>query len=444
MVLDFRLYILLICTHVAVARREVVVYVETKYDDASWRYIPWANVTTVVNTKGNVSTGLVTTAHEHGAQVLWNVGPEIIEDFVRATPGDAWSSYTWQKDLTNTTARRFAAAALARGIMRAGYDGAVLDVESNVLSPNASTWTNVTQADARDAFTAFVSELRAALDVWRRVSGGGGGTNATLATRAATRRNATLAMASTIYPNATGSKGAWPYFDLPALAMQVDWFFAMGYGMQHLEAGQVASSNSDARHLVRGIAGYAALGIDTRRQLVLGLPWYGTDNACAPGAFGSACVKADGARIERPLFNWTSIGGKPGKAGFLGVSLATLARDPGAERPAQWDNASLSPYFDYTCVDRNGSTGAGAATRCQIWYDNPRSLRAKAALAHDCRGVGAFTVDFGGSMAAAAARPKEDIACARRLWDALTGSPGPAPAGIGTKVKKDVHDACWF
>ena len=166
--------------------------------------------------------------------------------------------------------------------------------------------------------------------------------------------------------------------------------------------------------------------------------------ACAPGAAGSGCIKADGARIERPLFNWTSIGGKDGKAGFLGVSVATLARGPGAKRPAQWDNASLSPYLDYVHFDRGSSTRTSATTRYQIWYDNARSLRAKAALARDCRGVGAFTVDFGGSMAATAPRPKEDIACALGLWGALTGS-SPATAGIVDKeADNNDGDSCWF
>ena len=57
---------------------DIVAYVNTKVDGGSWEQLPWSDVTTVINIKGD-AVDLVQTAHSHGARVLWNIGPENIQ-----------------------------------------------------------------------------------------------------------------------------------------------------------------------------------------------------------------------------------------------------------------------------------------------------------------------------------------------------------------------------
>ena len=57
---------------------ELVAYVNTKVDGFSWQQLPWNDVTTVINIKGD-AMDLVKTAHTHGSRVLWNIGPENIQ-----------------------------------------------------------------------------------------------------------------------------------------------------------------------------------------------------------------------------------------------------------------------------------------------------------------------------------------------------------------------------
>ena len=242
-------------------RPEVVPVVECKPgSDAVWatKHWPWQRITTVINMKGNASA-LICTAHSHGVAVLVNVQPAAVAAF------GGWVNYT--NDLANASSRERAAIAIAASTHLSGYDGVVLDIESN-------------DPRNRDAVSSFAATVRARLR----------------------ERNphATLVFGtgSTVYLN--GSKGAWcaisspdsksvvltenvmvrfdytsllfssfflalsffllksrprrPNFDYLALSKHVDWFFVMGYGTLHgHREGVAAEANGDLRMIDAGL-----------------------------------------------------------------------------------------------------------------------------------------------------------------------------------------------
>ena len=94
------------------------------------------------------------------------------------------------------------------------------DIESNAPKDPAQ------QAAARQNLTLFTQRLRAALRQ--------------------TNPAAVLIFCTTAYPNSPDSnKGAWPHFDLAALANATDWFFVMAYGSNHWADNQTAIANSN-------------------------------------------------------------------------------------------------------------------------------------------------------------------------------------------------------
>ena len=175
-------------------RREIVATTFTRVDGEVWRSWDWSNITTVIDVYrfGNL-TALACIAHNHGARVLLNLGDkELLE----------WG-FNRTRDLVNGSAYD----AIARQATATGADGVSLDIESNAAADPTQ------QSAVRVALTLFTQRLRAALK----------------------RSNpaAVLIFCTTGYPNRPDSnKGAWPHFDLAALANNTDWFFVMAYELQ--------------------------------------------------------------------------------------------------------------------------------------------------------------------------------------------------------------------
>ena len=111
--------------------------------DAVWatKHWPWQRITTVINMKGNASA-LICTAHSHGVAVLVNVQPAAVAAF------GGWVNYT--NDLANASSRERAAITIAASTHLSGYDGVVLDIESN-------------DPRNRDALSSFAATVRARL-----------------------------------------------------------------------------------------------------------------------------------------------------------------------------------------------------------------------------------------------------------------------------------------
>ena len=228
----------------ALPEREVVATTFSKVDGGVWSDWEWGSITTVVDVYrfGN-ETPLVCRAHSHGARLLYNFGDK---EFMH------WG-LNRSRDLHNATAYAGVAAALAAS----GADGLLVDVESNAAKDPSQ------QTAARTGFTLFMVQLRRAL----------------LAANPA----AVLAFAATGYPDRPDSnKGAWPHFDLPALANTTDYFYVMAYGTDAFRDNQTAHSNAQLSMLHGLVGGYPKIGVPLH-HLVLGLPWQ------VPGLFAAEC-----------------------------------------------------------------------------------------------------------------------------------------------------------
>ena len=167
----------------------------------------------------------------------------------------------------------FAPRQLAR-LDSLGADGLNLDIEGS-------------RAENRDALTALVAELAAAL-------------------RGANPR-AQLSFDTGIYP-----LGQADAYDHVALAVSLDFFVPMAYDM--CWGAGAAAANCPIGGLGAGLAQYTNDLNISAAQLVVGLPWYGWDFPCADATAGAPCDVAvpDGAE----WFGWctqvrTRIVGEP-------------------------------------------------------------------------------------------------------------------------------------
>jgi hypothetical protein len=378
-------------------KREVVATTFTRVDGGVWcDWTNWDAITTVVDVYrfGNESA-LACRAHSHGARLLYNFGDK---EFLH------WG-LNRSRDLHNRSAYAGVAAALAAS----GADGLLVDVESNVAKDPAQ------QGAARTDFTLFVARLRRAL----------------LAANPA----AVLAIAATGYPvRPDSNKGAWPHFDLAALANVTDFFFVMAYGTDAFRDNQTAHSNARLSMLRGLVAGYPTLGVPLH-HLVLGLPWYGYDNTCVAGTAPDAqsCPRGkSGAELgkageffqELPLVYDARHKDacepphrKCGPQSFDRSLHTVLGLLSNRSSPVMYDDHpdEQSPFFNY--ID-------GEGTVHQLWFDSPQSLRLRYDIARKegLRGVSAWRndmVDYSGGSAAL---------CTRALWAAMVGA-APPPAG---------------
>ena len=128
-------------------------------------------------------------------------------------------------------------------------------------------------------------------------------------------------------------------------------------------------------------------------QLVLAMPFYGYDIPCQDGGDPGACALAG---------SWSNTAFQTSYATILRELLPTAIG--GASR---WNASAASPYFDYTL----------AGQRHRVFYDNPKSIGLKVALARrlGLGGVSVWTADC---------LPYEaDPGAAAAMWAALAWKP---------------------
>lgn len=148
------------------------------------------------------------------------------------------------------------------------------------------------------------------------------------------------------YPQSASS--SQDFFDVKALARDVDLLFVMAYDME--SQGQ-ASPEAPLASPALGLSDVHAIFTYRKEapasKVVLGIPFYGVDFTTR-----SSGPRAEAAASHPPV----------------AVTYAAVAA---AGRPARWDPASLTPYTAFQASGRNHET----------WYDDPVSVALKTALA---------------------------------------------------------------
>ena len=111
-------------------------------------------------------------------------------------------------------------------------------------------------------------------------------------------------------------------------------------------------------------------------KLILACPWYGYDHTCCSLSADGTCSKSGCGNAKQTPGNYNA--------------LVDLERKWGV--PRHWDDASMSPYFNYS--------PDGNKTMHQVWFDDPYSLGLKyvGAVERGMLGVGMWTansLDYG-------------------------------------------------
>ncbi|MEZ4439830.1 MAG: glycosyl hydrolase family 18 protein [Polyangiaceae bacterium] len=239
--------------------------------------------------------------------------------------------------LCNSPTRRASTIATIVSEMEAGNaDGVSIDFE-------------FVGGAARDGFTAFMQELRAALDD-------------------AGHPDAQISMAA---PTVDWGQG----LDMQALFAVTDWFFVMGYGYfwsGSANAGPTGMLRVTADwapvaslSMLRTLATYSTLlTAEQRKQIIWGVPYYGREYVTTSSGIGASAIDQMGAVT-------------------YSAARADLAAG-GVE--AMYHEGVQNPWYRWQ---------QGGNWR-QVWYDDERSLAAKYDLAFDqgLGGVGMWALNY--------------------------------------------------
>jgi di-N-acetylchitobiase len=297
---------------------------------------------------------LICTAHAHNVRVVVTA--------LRA------ESMSFAKLLGNASAIDRMASELAAAAAAAGADGVEFDFEGIVKATSNATF------DVGDAHVHMVASTQRAV-------------SAAIHAGTTTLTMGAVNLSSPVYQ---------PYYhDYPIdrLGAVSDGIFIMAYDMWHAHA-RCAGPNSPLSILESNVRSFLTRGVHPQK-LLLGIPWYGYEYPCnGTSAFPesacarSTCIDGNASHPGGPIgaFSYWAVAEK--------VSNASLRCTLG------YDTTWQSPFYD---------CGAGAA-RTQGWYDDPRSTRAKVAMARKLGlgGWGVFTTGDAGVGDAAA-----------QMWTAL-------------------------
>lgn len=337
-------------------------------NDRLWDYLPWdsANITTVVNFGGSDYNKLACEAHRHGARAI--VGALDIPDITGKAL--ALLNASWRADWVLSNVQRMGLTS------KDGFDGINLDIED--FAGNSTL---------RDALTLLVCELRTAMTV-------------------------ALPGSQLSFDGAADPTHNGQHYDYLGISRCVDFIFPMAYTMIEAKHTNVASPNSPLPAVSKGLANYKQLGIDGAK-LVLGLPFFGFDIPCT-GLSSAACTILPGS--------WSTSLFEVGYGSIVGALLPRA----GGSKVTQWNESAASPWFDY----RSPTTHPPGVERHRVLYDNPRSIRAKVAMAEAAgvMGIGIWT--------ATALPYSTDPTAASEMWAAVKTN-NPHPAAGRRRLKMD-------
>ncbi|KAJ8526076.1 hypothetical protein ON010_g15103 [Phytophthora cinnamomi] len=180
------------------------------------------------------------------------------------------------------------------------------------------------------------------------------------------------------------------YYPWRELADAADFLFVMSYDMRsQVYDACVAGANAPLALVEQGLQEFL-LGFDIAPdKLVLGVPWYGYDYPCLEQQGAIAIDDASRCRIRPvPFFGAPCSDAAGGQIDYADVRR--LVKSHGLVE--QWDPTTQTPFVWYAPPAEEGSP---PSRRLQIWFDNPRSLRAKYQLVRELRlrGVGMWNAD---------------------------------------------------
>jgi spore germination protein YaaH len=328
--------------------------------------------------------GLMNAAHAAGARVILSIN---LHDF-SASPTNQVCQGLIPANAQTTISQAVAQQAAS------GADGLNVDYEgTNTPCANGQT--------SRAALVAFVKNLRAAMP------------------------NGSYLAVDTYSGSAEDNL---EFFDVPGLAPSVDAFFVMAYDMDYSNYhypplncasycfNPVSPLNTYRYNDTLSMAQYSALV--PASKVILGLPYYGR-KGCVPSL---NIAHQYPTRFDAPYYVSPTYLFSASTPTDTGVSSFSAHRDPG-DGQSEWDTWYST---DFTC------------NREQYW-DDMQSLGAKYDLVNrdNLRGVGLFTLDYGGSLPELWNSLAAHFTCPGSVFAAgnFTGTgPGLAVRGGGTCV----------
>ncbi|XP_038601667.1 di-N-acetylchitobiase isoform X2 [Tachyglossus aculeatus] len=187
-------------------------------------------------------------------------------------------------------------------------------------------------------------------------------------------------------------------YNYSGIAEACDFLFVMSYDEQSQIWTQcVAAANAPYNQTLLGYEDYIRMGISPGK-LVMGVPWYGYDYTCIDLLEDRVCT------LPKVPFRGAPCSDAAGRQIPYG---AIMKQVNGSISGSQWDEEQQAPYYNYRDP---------AGRFHQVWYDDPRSISAKAAYARDrgLRGIGMWngnSLDYSGGPEA----QKET----EEMWQAL-------------------------
>ncbi|XP_062921134.1 di-N-acetylchitobiase-like [Mobula hypostoma] len=165
-------------------------------------------------------------------------------------------------------------------------------------------------------------------------------------------------------------------YEYAKLQASSDSLFVMSYLMHTTNTEDCfAKPNAPYDKVSSGISKYIKLGISPSK-LILGVPWFGVDYTCKKLHEAGGCEL-----INKPNKQTCNV-----KSGDTIPYKTVMTLLPRAVSQKFWENDLQVPSFTYMSQGKSH----------EVWYDNPRSIAAKASLVKKFKlaGIGAWTGNF--------------------------------------------------
>ncbi|KAG6592743.1 putative Di-N-acetylchitobiase [Phytophthora cinnamomi] len=303
--------------------------------DERWKHYDWDQLTTVA---WNEDKDLLCHAHRKGVKIVVKHNFDDVDQLCNTSARQTWVQATYTKIVENYA------------------DGVNIDTEKPMHGATAQ------------CLASLVHELRHELE------------------RHALTKNAQITFDVPWAPRGVDGR----YYPWRELADAADFLFVMSYDMRsQVYDACVAGANAPLALVEQGLQEFL-LGFDIAPdKLVLGVPWYGYDYPCLEQQGAIAIDDASRCRIRPvPFFGAPCSDAAGGQIDYADVRR--LVKSHGLVE--QWDPTTQTPFVWYAPPAEEGSP---PSRRLQIWFDNPRSLRAKYQLVRELRlrGVGMWNAD---------------------------------------------------